>query len=87
MNDLRQIALEILAQTDAQFKVNHLLKLFKNFQQQKIHLDSATKIDSENFVLPRRPAKPELVSKRRMDTLSGVWRVFCTHLLTLNLMR
>jgi uncharacterized ferritin-like protein (DUF455 family) len=76
MFELRATALAILASSDAQTKVSQLLKLFDEYQQQRVTLDVSRKIDSQDLILPGRPVKPELVlpklvPKRRMDTPEG----------------
>ncbi|QWD68835.1 ferritin-like domain-containing protein [Polynucleobacter sp. VK25] len=76
MLELREASLAILASTDAQTKVSQLLKLFTEYQEQRVTLDVSLKLDSQNLALPGRPVKPELVlpklvPKRRMDTLEG----------------
>jgi uncharacterized ferritin-like protein (DUF455 family) len=76
MLELREASLAILASTDAQTKVSQLLKLFTEYQEQRVTLNVSLKLDSQNLILPGRPVKPELVlpklvPKRRMDTLEG----------------
>ncbi|MBU3616981.1 ferritin-like domain-containing protein [Polynucleobacter sp. JS-Polo-80-F4] len=76
MLELREAALAILASADAQDKVSRLLKLFDEYQQQRVALDVSRKLESQNLILPGRPVKPELVlpklvPKRRMDTPEG----------------
>jgi len=76
MFELRATALAILASSDAQTKASQLLKLFDEYQQQRVTLDTSRKIDSQDLILPGRPVKPELVlprlvPKRRMDTPEG----------------
>ena len=76
MFELRATALAILASSDAQTKVSQLLKLFDEYQQQRVTLDVSRKMDSQDLILPGRPVKPELVlpklvPKRRMDTPEG----------------
>lgn len=76
MFELRATALAILASSNAQTKVIQLLKLFDEYQQQRVTLDISRKIDSQDLILPGRPVKPELVlprlvPKRRMDTPEG----------------
>ena len=76
MLELRATSLAILANVDAQTKVNQLLNLFDDYQHQRVSLDVASRIDSQNLTLPGRPLKPELVlpklvPKRRMDTPEG----------------
>ena len=76
MFELRETALAILANTDAQFKVSRLLNLFDGYQAGKIVLNLSCGFDSLDFCLPGRPAKPELVApkfvpKRKMDTVEG----------------
>lgn len=76
MLELRATSLAILANADAQQKVNQLLHLFDEYQQQRVTLDVSYSIDSQGLSLPGRPVKPELVlpklvPKRRMDTPEG----------------
>jgi uncharacterized ferritin-like protein (DUF455 family) len=76
MLELREASLAILAVADAQSKVAQLLKLFDDYQNQRISLDVSRKLDAKGLILPGRPEKPELVlpklvPKRRMDTLGG----------------
>ncbi|MBU3624817.1 ferritin-like domain-containing protein [Polynucleobacter sp. JS-Safj-400b-B2] len=76
MLELREASLAILASTDAQTKVSQLLKLFTEYQEQRVTLDVSRKLESQTLILPGRPVKPELVlpklvPKRRMDTLEG----------------
>jgi uncharacterized ferritin-like protein (DUF455 family) len=76
MLELRAAALSILAGTDAQIKVSQLLQLFDDYQGQKVALDVVKNLDCQDFILPGRPIKPELVlpklvPKRRMDTPEG----------------
>jgi uncharacterized ferritin-like protein (DUF455 family) len=76
MLELRATSLAILASSDAQTKVSQLLELFDGYQQQRVTLNTSRKIDSQDLILPGRPAKPELVlpklvPKRRMDTPEG----------------
>ncbi|MBU3557460.1 ferritin-like domain-containing protein [Polynucleobacter sp. Ross1-W9] len=76
MLELREASLAILASADAQAKVNQLLHLFDEYQDQKISLDVSSKIEAQGLTLPGRPVKPELVlpklvPKRRMDTPEG----------------
>ena len=76
MLELREASLAILASADAQSKVSQLLDLFHEYQNQKISLDVARKIDAQGLSLPGRPLKPELVlpklvPKRRMDSPEG----------------
>ena len=76
MLELREAALAILVGTDAQVKVSGLFSLFDDYQNQKISIDIARKLDSKESILPGRPTKPELVlpklvPKRRMDTSEG----------------
>ncbi len=76
MLELREASLAILASTDAQTKVSQLLKLFTEYQEQRVTLNVYLKLGSQNLILPGRPVKPELVlpklvPKRRMDTLEG----------------
>jgi uncharacterized ferritin-like protein (DUF455 family) len=76
MLELREASLAILASADAQTKVNRLLHLFDEYQQQQITLDVSRKLDAQAISLPGRPLKPELVlpklvPKRRMDTPEG----------------
>ena len=76
MLELRATSLAILANSNTQTKVSQLLKLFDEYHQQRVTLDVSRRIDSQDLVLPGRPAKPELVPpklvpKRRMDTPEG----------------
>jgi uncharacterized ferritin-like protein (DUF455 family) len=76
MFELRATALTILASSDVQTKVSQLLKLFDEYQQQRVTLDASRRINSQDLILPGRPVKPELVlpklvPKRRMDTPEG----------------
>ena len=72
MNELRQLALAWLCETDAAIKATGLLALVKCGD---FHLDAHAVITSTK-VTPGRPAKPELVSpldlpKRSMRTIEG----------------
>ena len=76
MLELREASLAILASADAQTKVNQLLHLFQEYQQQHVALDVSRQLDAQALTLPGRPLKPELVlpklvPKRRMDTSEG----------------
>lgn len=76
MTELRQAALEILAITDPQLKVDQTFQLFNDHQQQNLILNIAAIYDGANFDLPGRPRKPELVPplevpKRKMDSVEG----------------
>ena len=76
MLELREASLAILADANAQTKVDQLLNLFDQYQKQEVSLDASRKIEAQSLALPGRPAKPELVlpklvPKRRMDTLEG----------------
>jgi uncharacterized ferritin-like protein (DUF455 family) len=76
MPELRQTALELLAITDPQIKVDRVKQLFDAYQQQHINLDISRILNSDGLILPGRPSKPELVPpltvpKRKMDTLEG----------------
>jgi uncharacterized ferritin-like protein (DUF455 family) len=76
MLELRETALAILANTDAQSKVSQLLSLFDSYQAGKIAVNLSCSFDDLDFCLPGRPAKPELVApkfvpKRKMDTVEG----------------
>jgi uncharacterized ferritin-like protein (DUF455 family) len=76
MFELRATALTILASSDVQTKVSQLLKLFDEYQLQRVTLDASRRINSQDLILPGRPVKPELVlpklvPKRRMDTPEG----------------
>ena len=76
MPELRQTALELLAITDPQTKVDRVKQLFDEYQQELIDLDAASVLSSDGRTLPGRPQKPELVPplavpKRKMDTVEG----------------
>ena len=76
MLELRETALAILANTDAQSKVSQLLDLFSLYQAQQVSLNSVGALDGHKLNLPGRPAKPNLVApklvpKRRMDSVEG----------------
>ena len=76
MPELRQTALELLAITDPQIKVDRVKQLFDEYQEQHIDLDTSSVLNSDGLTLPGRPPKPELVPpltvpKRKMDTLEG----------------
>ena len=76
MPELRQTALELLAITDPQTKVDRVKQLFDGYQQEHIELDTLSILNSDGLVLPGRPQKPELVPpltvpKRKMDTVEG----------------
>jgi uncharacterized ferritin-like protein (DUF455 family) len=76
MPELRQTALELLAITDPQTKVDRLKQLFDEHQQARIDLDTSSVLNSDGLMLPGRPKKPELVPplsvpKRKMDTVEG----------------
>ncbi len=76
MNELRQTALEILALTNVQVKVNQLFQLFDDYQAGRITLNLAQVFQYPDLDIPGRPVKPELVlpklvPKRRMDTPEG----------------
>jgi len=76
MPELRQTALELLAITDPQIKVDQLKQLFDEYQQERIDLDISSVLNADGLILPGRPQKPELVPplsvpKRKMDTLEG----------------
>ena len=82
MLELREAALEILANTDPELKVSQLHQLFDEYQHQRIALNLSVVLDCQNLQLPGRPAKPELVPplqapRRRMDTIEG--RVILWH--------
>ena len=76
MPELRQTALELLAITDPQTKVDRVKQLFDDYQEQYIDLDISSILNSDGLILPGRPQKPELVPpltvpKRKMDTVEG----------------
>jgi uncharacterized ferritin-like protein (DUF455 family) len=76
MPELRQTALELLAITDPQIKVDQLKQLFDEYQQERIDLDISSVLNADGLILPGRPQKPELVPpltvpKRKMDTVEG----------------
>jgi uncharacterized ferritin-like protein (DUF455 family) len=76
MPELRQTALELLAITDPQIKVDQLKQLFDEYQQERIDLDISSVLSADGLILPGRPQKPELVPplsvpKRKMDTVEG----------------
>ena len=76
MPELRQTALELLAITDPQTKVDRVKQLFDAYQEQHIDLDISRILNSDGLILPGRPSKPKLVPpltvpKRKMDTLEG----------------
>ena len=76
MPELRQTALELLAITDPKAKVDRVKKLFAEYQQEHINLDTSRVLNSDGLMLPGRPSKPELVPplsvpKRKMDTVEG----------------
>jgi uncharacterized ferritin-like protein (DUF455 family) len=76
MTELRQVALEILAISDAQTKVSRVSQLFDDYQERRITINSAVVLNQGELELPGRPSKPELipplqVPKRRMDTVEG----------------
>jgi hypothetical protein len=76
MLELRQTALDILASTDPQAKVDQVYRLFDGYHQQCFSLNLATKLDTQNYILPGRPLRPELVPplsvpKRAMHTEEG----------------
>jgi uncharacterized ferritin-like protein (DUF455 family) len=76
MLELREASLAILSNTDVQAKVSQLFSLFDEYQAGQIAVNLARNFDGEQFNLPGRPAKPELVApkfvpKRKMDTLEG----------------
>ena len=76
MTELRQAALEILALTDPQIKVSRVSRLFNDYQDKSIALDTQAVISGCNISLPGRPAKPLLVPplqvpRRKMDTTEG----------------
>ena len=76
MPELRQTALELLAITDPQIKVDQLKQLFDEYQQERIDLDISSVLNADGLMLPGRPQKPELVPplsvpKRKMDTVEG----------------
>ncbi|QWE15968.1 ferritin-like domain-containing protein [Polynucleobacter sp. AP-Nino-20-G2] len=76
MLELRETALAILANTDAQTKVSQLFQLFDEYQHQRVSIDLSRTLDARSLHLPGRPLKPELVPplqvpKRRMDTPDG----------------
>ena len=76
MPELRQTALELLATTDPQIKVDQLKQLFDEYQQERIDLDISSVLNADGLILPGRPQKPELVPplsvpKRKMDTVEG----------------
>ncbi len=76
MPELRQTALELLAITDPQTKVDRVKQLFDAYQQECIGLNTSSVLNSDGLILPGRPLKPELVPplsvpKRKMDTVEG----------------
>ncbi len=76
MLELRETSLSILANTDPEAKVSQLFHLYDEYQEIRVALNAASKIDCQHMTLPGRPLKPELVlpklvPKRRMDTLEG----------------
>lgn len=80
--ELRETSLEILANTNVQYKVSRINDLFEGYQQGRVVLDLSRNFEFQDCVLPGRPSKPELVPplevpKRRMDTVEG--RVILWH--------
>jgi uncharacterized ferritin-like protein (DUF455 family) len=76
MLELRETSLAILVSADVKSKISKLYHLFDQYQQQRIALNVDCILNSQDFILPGRPAKPELVPplqvpKRKMDTLEG----------------
>ena len=73
MPELRQTALELLAITDPQTKVDRVKQLFDEHQQQCIDLDTSNVLHSNGLTLPGRPLKPELVPP--LTTVTGVCKL------------
>lgn len=76
MSELRQVALNILAQTEPREKVNHVFQLFTDYQERRITLNPDSCLSEQNLLLPGRPQKPSLVPplqvpRRKMDTVEG----------------
>lgn len=76
MPELRQTALQLLALTDPALKVTGVQKLFDDYHQQKINLNTSDVLNAKALELPGRPPKPELippldVPKRSMATSEG----------------
>jgi uncharacterized ferritin-like protein (DUF455 family) len=76
MTELRQVALAILVTQDVQTKVSQVFRLFDDYQQRRIILDTSVLLSEQSLNLPGRPEKPEMipplqVPKRRMDSVEG----------------
>jgi uncharacterized ferritin-like protein (DUF455 family) len=76
MSELRQTALELLAASRPQKKVEGVQTLSDSYHQDRIQLDMLCELDANKFDLPGRPLKPELVPplevpKRSMATVEG----------------
>ena len=76
MLELRETSLAILANTDVQSKVSQLSSLFDEYRAERIVINPSASLSSQNYCLPGRPAKPDLVApkfvpKRKMDTIEG----------------
>ena len=76
MSELRQSALELLANSDPQLKVSGISQLFDVYQAGQVALNVDSALDSGTHTIPGRPQKPDLVPplevpKRAMNTDQG----------------
>ena len=76
MSELRQSALELLANSDPQSKVSGISQLFDVYQAGQVALNVDSALDSGTHTIPGRPRKPDLVPplevpKRAMNTDQG----------------
>lgn len=76
MSELRQSALELLANSDPQLKVSGISQLFDVYQAGQVALNVDSALDSGTHTIPGRPRKPDLVPplevpKRAMNTDQG----------------
>jgi uncharacterized ferritin-like protein (DUF455 family) len=76
MIELRQEALKILAASDVSDKVSKVFRLFDDYLQQRVSIDTVVTLNDQGLILPGRPIRPELipplqVPKRKMDSVEG----------------
>ena len=84
MQELRQSALDLLAESSVSNKTEGVQALYQSWQSEKLSLDTKLEL-STSLILPGRPEKPILVSpltveKRSMRTVEG--RAVLIHALT-----
>lgn len=69
-DELRRAALHCLAQSDVAAKVGTVGALAQAWKERRIALDSETSLTADAYVIPGRPARPELVAPRAVERRS-----------------